>query len=97
MSSTMPGIGSIVIYYYNDNVVTVPVPAVVVCTHDSWVPDFPYVSGQPSANQVAVYTLMGNQFVAMATEGTGEGQFSRLSLSLGLSAQIATGVVVPDV
>lgn len=103
---SVPGIGSVVIYQYDAGSAVVPVPAVVVCTHDSWFSGFLDVGSQPTEDEVVLYTLGPSSSGATATEGNGTGQFSRISLSLDLgsislgsldlSGQVAAGVVVPD-
>lgn len=109
--SGVPGVGSVVIYYLQGSSSLIPVPSVVICTHDSWSSDWQSDVGggrtQPASGQVVVFALNPSATTYEATEGTGAGQFSRVSLdldlgtldlgSVDLSAQVATGVVVPDV
>lgn len=99
----MPGIGSMVIYHSANGQSYIDVPAVVVCTKDAWDanPQFSNAYQEPAADEVILYAMSGPG-QETATEGTGIGQFSRLSLSLDLgsvdlSTQVATGVVVPDI
>jgi hypothetical protein len=105
----VPGIGSVVIFYWNfsgENIL--PIPAFVLATHDSWQPAFAdqYGMGQPAEDQVLLQGFGPYGGQVNATEGTGAGQFSRISLSLDLgtidlgsvdlSTQVATNVSVPD-
>jgi hypothetical protein len=101
-----PGIGSTVIYYTDPALV--PLPAVVVGTHDTWNTAWTDVYGdraQPTTDQVWISSDI--EGFVLCSEGTGAGQFSRISLALDLgtidlgsvdlSAATATNVSVPDV
>jgi hypothetical protein len=103
--STVPGVGSTVIYHQAAGIES---PAIVWCTHDSWISQWSSAYGsraQPSASQVYLFTFDGS--TPLASEGTSTGDFSRISLSLNLgtidlgsvdlSAATATNVSVPDV
>ena len=93
MASSMPGIGSTVIYYQGSggSGPTTPIPAVVLLTHDTWQSGMVYGSPQPAPDQVYLGTLnAGNPAYAMASEGSSPGQFSRVSA-------VATAVFVPDI
>ena len=103
--STVPGVGSTVIYHQATGIDS---PATVWCTHDSWTSQWSsaYASrAQPSASQVYLYTFDGD--TPLASEGTSVGEFSRISLNLDLgtidlgsvdlSTATATNVSAPDV
>jgi hypothetical protein len=108
---SLPGIGSVVIYHMTHGTGTIDVPAFVVCTRDAWVanPEFASAYVEPAADEVilAAFTSASGIGQETATEGTGAGQFSRISLVLGLgtidlgsvdlSNTTATNVTVPDV
>ena len=109
-----PGVGSIVIYRAlvgPDPGSLYPFTAVVMCTHDSWTSDYGYTFGisQPPAGTIQIAALSGSgpgTSHSLVTEGTGAGEYSRISLdldlgsvslgSVDLSSAVATSVVVPD-
>ena len=107
----MPGIGSMVVYHYAHGGGSIDVPAIVVCTHDAWTgnPGYGDQYPDPTPSQVILMAILAGDMLAQqtASEGTGPGEFSRISLGLDLgvislgsadlSAQVATDVVVPDV
>lgn len=108
--SAVPGIGSVVIYHVPNGGSHYDAPAFVVCTNELWNAQTPLQSlyPEPTADQVILLFLASSSLAQeTATEGTGSGQFSRVSLALDLgtidlgsvdlSNTTATNVTVPDV
>lgn len=107
----VPGIGSVVIYHCANGASYIDVPALVVCTRDAWIANsqFSNAYSEPAADEVIVSAFISASEPGQktATEGTGIGQFSRISLNLDLgtidlgsvdlSTATATNVSVPDV